>query len=90
MNNAYVYFLKRTPKTTRHPTTFHRHTHPIAQRNDPPPTLLQTASDCANFNEETACEFTTVEDHFSLFDKRGADVMILMDLQSLRGSLSLD
>ncbi|WP_375629720.1 MULTISPECIES: hypothetical protein [unclassified Bartonella] len=41
------------------------------------PTLPQTASDCANFNEDTACKFTTVEDHFSLFNKRGADVMIL-------------
>ncbi|WP_375664412.1 hypothetical protein, partial [Bartonella sp. CL50QHWL] len=61
MNNAYVYFLKRTPKTTCHPTTFHRHTSYSTEKRSSP-TLPQTASDCANFNEETAREFTTVEE----------------------------
>ncbi|WP_375609416.1 MULTISPECIES: hypothetical protein [unclassified Bartonella] len=48
------------------------------------PTLLQTASDCANFNEGTAIHYRG-RNHFSLFDKRGAVVIILMHLQSLRG-----
>ncbi len=41
LNNAYVYFLKRTPKTTRHPTTFHRHTHPIGLKKRSPPLLFK-------------------------------------------------
>ncbi|WP_375608415.1 MULTISPECIES: hypothetical protein [unclassified Bartonella] len=60
-------------------------THPFYRLKETiTPTLLQTASDCANLNEGTAIHYRR-RNHFSLFDKRGAVVIILMDLQSLKG-----